>query len=374
MKVVMVVLSPDTSREKIDLSMAQLQNVGACVKLKGIPPFSHISSHYQLLTGLGPEWTAAYDEVRVEDYQVMPLEVANRLEKDLVWNIVEAMGKTSTCTNLVPTQALAQLVFVEAQDPCAVESLHQLASEQVVTLMMLSDVPVQPSKDVNVNNFLENKRLLERDADGSICWEETLAYYMGHGQIWVNLLGREPNGIVTPGQEYNELREVLIRVLREQLVDPETGTPVIESIWKKEDLYASEGTYFVHAPDLVVTFLSGYSPSSRSMQLSLEVGNEVINTSGDHTVAIGNTVMLAWGKCVKSEYSGVGRSVDVVPTVLYLLGLPLSQTLSGRILRDIFEPGFLHKHPPRYQEAASELTQEEEALLVNRLTALGYID
>jgi arylsulfatase A-like enzyme len=74
--------------------------------------------------------------------------------------------------------------------------------------------------------------------------------------------------------------------------------------------------------------------------------------------------------------------MDVVPTLLYLLGLPVPKSMDGRVLRDALAPQWLAEHPIVYsetEEAAgggldSGYTPEEEAEFKSRLRSLGYLD
>ena len=78
--------------------------------------------------------------------------------------------------------------------------------------------------------------------------------------------------------------------------------------------------------------------------------------------------------------------LDVAPTVLYLLGLPVAKDLAGRILTDILVPGWAETHPPRtvpsYPGAAVTLPAASaggggspvDAELREQLRALGYLE
>ena len=81
-------------------------------------------------------------------------------------------------------------------------------------------------------------------------WSRTKAYSIGStaGQVYINLKGREPMGIVQPGAEFEEVREAIIRELK-MLVDEETGKPVVDEIYRKEELYS--GPHLREAPDIV---------------------------------------------------------------------------------------------------------------------------
>jgi predicted AlkP superfamily phosphohydrolase/phosphomutase len=359
--------------EDVSSLVVQLQSSAAQVHLSGVPPLSNISSHVQLLTGLSPEWTGVYDEFKVEDYQVRPTKVLVETEEQFLWKVVETMGKSSTQVKGVLPAYLTDLVYLEIQTSYDLEALYDIPDEEAVKVLILPEPSSQRSRGININDFFEVKGLLERTDDGNIHWEETLAYHVGHGQIWINLLGREPNGVVSPGKEYSEVREALVRILTEQLLTTETNIPVVASVRRKEDIYNTDGRFFVNAPDLVVTFLPGYSPSPQSIQLGFGPAGQEFHVVERYSCPVKRYLMFVWGNSIKSKHSSVGRLVDLVPTALYVLDLPIPRMLSGRIIKEIFEPTFWDKVRPRYQ-AESELTPEEEALLIDRLETLGYIE
>ncbi len=68
-------------------------------------------------------------------------------------------------------------------------------------------------------------------------WCHTVAYSLGNvGQIYLNVAGREPQGIVKPGTEYEQVRRQIMERLAE-LRDPETGEHVVETIYRREEIY-----------------------------------------------------------------------------------------------------------------------------------------
>lgn len=81
------------------------------------------------------------------------------------------------------------------------------------------------------------------------------AYCLDPGRIYINLKGREPNGCVEPGNDYEQLRNTLISKLT-GLKDPVTKTTIIDKIHKREEIY--DGKYFDRAPDLVIEPKRGY--------------------------------------------------------------------------------------------------------------------
>ena len=67
-----------------------------------------------------------------------------------------------------------------------------------------------------------------------IDFKKTKAICYPYVGIWVNLKGRDPEGIVEPGDEYEKVREDIIKLLRGQK-DPETGNCIFADVFKIED-------------------------------------------------------------------------------------------------------------------------------------------
>lgn len=69
------------------------------------------------------------------------------------------------------------------------------------------------------------------------------------GAIRLNLVGRESHGLVRPGPEREALCDYLISALNE-LADPDSGTPIVESVWRTEEVFS--GPHNERLPDLFV--------------------------------------------------------------------------------------------------------------------------
>lgn len=73
---------------------------------------------------------------------------------------------------------------------------------------------------------------------------------------------------------------------------------------------------------------------------------------------------------------------DITPTILTLLGIPVGEDMSGRILREVFQPEFLEQFPPRsiyshdrgHRFKPKATLSEEDQSLRDKLRALGYIE
>ena len=246
-------------------------------------------------------------------------------------------------------------------------------------LAVLSDTQAADVKRfVNVNNFLAEIDVIERDeGNEQIQWSNSLAYFAGHGQLWINLLGRDAQGIVNPQDEYEQVRETLIKVLPAKLFDAETGEPIIEKVYRKEEIYAAD--YLFCAPDLVVLFKPGYAPSKRSKLIDFDETTITMPepgmtaTDGMHPSQLGGFLLasapvFAQGVALEQRAS----LTSVYPTFLHALGVELAD-LETPAISALFRPAYLETHPIRSVMDSQELSDEDEELIINRLRDLGYV-
>ena len=195
--------------------------------------------------------------------------------------------------------------------------------------------------------------------------------------IYVNLKGREPQGIVEPGAPYEALRERLLAELQ-ALRDPETGKPVVHAVYRREELY--DGPFLDLLPDVVFGF--GDSPYLASDALGPAQVLEPLPRDylqGRHR-STGIFVAAGPNICDGGRIEGA-RIVDVAPTVLYALGLPIPEDMDGRPLLEIWNSDFRQAHP--VQVGGAEQTEEtlpepdydaeEAAEMERRLRGLGYV-
>ena len=229
----------------------------------------------------------------------------------------------------------------------------------------------------------------------NIDWAHTKAFSMGVETtlIYINVKGRFPLGTVSPGEEYEEVRDFIVRELS-KLRDPETGDLVVENVHKREGIY--HGGCLDQAPDLVVIW-KNYEYITRRHYLSEgnrkgkplissdlkvgEVGDLMsLEQTGSHRPE--GIVVFSGPHIRKGGVVQGARIIDLAPTILHLMGLPVPEDMDGRTLAEIFEDQFLKKHPIAYSDAISESAQrqkgapysEEEARVIEkRLRDLGYL-
>ncbi len=116
----------------------------------------------------------------------------------------------------------------------------------------------------------------------AVDWSRSRAYAMGLGDLYVNLRGREKEGIVNPGPEYEALREEISRGLLE-LTDPATGERAVSRVFKREEAYRRYDPRLI--PDLIVSNRPGYRVSWQA-SLGVPTGSIFEDNrdvwSGDH--------------------------------------------------------------------------------------------
>ena len=210
-------------------------------------------------------------------------------------------------------------------------------------------------------------------------WSQSKVYSMGNfGQLYVNLKGREPRGIVSPGAEYEDLINDLSERLK-ALKDPTTNEPVIDRIIRKEEVYT--GPYASRAPDLMFfTHNMQYKAMGLSDFSSNRVFDPVFGTTGHHRM---NGILICCGPGrFKQGAETEGACIqDLAPTILYLLGQGVPMEMDGKVLLELFTDEFRDNHPVVYAESGTSgikedemiLTDQEKAQLESMLRSLGYV-
>jgi len=208
-------------------------------------------------------------------------------------------------------------------------------------------------------------------------WSRTKAYSMGHvGQVYVNLKGREPFGIVEPGYEYEQVRDEVATALA-TLRHPLTGNPLLDAVIKSEEVCV--GIHTSEGPDLHVV-MDGY----RYISFPLFATNEEIITSqirGDSGCHRLQGILLAKGPSVLQGQEVRGaRILDLAPTILHLMGAAVPADMDGRVLDEIIDPVYMEANPVHYESVQNgfvqgeyELSSGEEQEIKDRLRGLGYL-
>jgi predicted AlkP superfamily phosphohydrolase/phosphomutase len=209
-----------------------------------------------------------------------------------------------------------------------------------------------------------------------IDWSRTVAFALtaSSNAIWIR---RQQVGQGCPEEEYQRLRRRLIHGLT-TLTDPATGERVIDRVMTREEAFP--GTALDDAPDLTLvlrdrSFVSVLRTDAVLKRRRLPYGTH-------HPKGV---FMAAGPGLQRSRTIAPFSIVDVTPTLLHALELPVPSDLDGAVITAAFEPSWMGAHPVRYEEVVhshyssgdglgQSLGTEGDQEVLSRLRALGYLD
>jgi len=151
----------------------------------------------------------------------------------------------------------------------------------------------------------------------------------------------------------------------------------VSEIYTREEAFPGpQGKY---GPDLTLVLRDGGLISILPAPHALEKRATV---AGSHR-HVG--VFMAKGPGVKKGFTANELSLlDVAPTTMYTLGLPVPKDMEGKVPPSIFEPKHMAVRPvkiatqvvaaPVAPVGEASMTEEDEAVVMERLRELGYID
>jgi predicted AlkP superfamily phosphohydrolase/phosphomutase len=223
-----------------------------------------------------------------------------------------------------------------------------------------------------------------------IDWLHTRAFSLGidSTNIFINLEGKFPEGIVQEGDQYENLRDEIVQKLGD-VVDPDTGEKIVQRVYRREELY--DGACADKAPDLLVTWRDfeyntrraygreGDDLFGSSLAFSDVSDHSSLQKSGTHHL---KGILMSQGPDIRNTPSLTGaRIIDLAPTALYLLGQQIPEDMDGRVLTEIFKDDFLSRHSIQLSAPDEEkpmtpytYSPEEERYIKEKLQGLGYVD
>jgi predicted AlkP superfamily phosphohydrolase/phosphomutase len=208
-------------------------------------------------------------------------------------------------------------------------------------------------------------------------WARTRAFSIGSfGQVYINLAGSRPLGIVQPGQEYEDLKAMIAREA-EALRDPRTGERLVDRVYRREEIYS--GPFLGRTPDLIVQPRDWeYMAFGHADFGSNKLVESITGLSGHHRL---DGIVILAGPGVKSNSPLENAAIlDLAPTILHAMGVPVPEDLDGRVLSEAFEDTSPVSQPVLYSQAsvykdgnsAPGLLEEEMEDVQEKLRGWGY--
>ncbi len=215
---------------------------------------------------------------------------------------------------------------------------------------------------------------------GSIDWDNTRAFSYSCNSVYINLKGRERNGIVEPGGEYERLCSEIEERLY-SLCDPDSGQKLIYKIKRKDEIYS--GDFIESAPDLIITdyderywFCYWGKEGMCLSDKSSEIFESAPCHTGQHSI---DGIYITHGKAFKENNRYDRPSImDFFPTISALLGLPVPNDIDGRVLVEIMKECPITKETdiqtkPTNISENYEMSEKEKEEIKKQLRRLGYL-
>jgi predicted AlkP superfamily phosphohydrolase/phosphomutase len=200
-------------------------------------------------------------------------------------------------------------------------------------------VPPEGAGYADLNGVLEREGWLVQEADGSgIDWSRTRAYAAGY-YVWLNVRGREPDGIVEPGELYRRERDRLITLLLSAR-DASSGQPLLRTCWPIEEA-ATLGIGGPRTGDIFVQPWHSEAEIEESYQKARQHAGDGrygtwdwpgVNAGSHHP----GTFLVLSGPGVRAGYRRPQAAMlsAIAPTLAQLAGLPVPRDADGAVLWD----------------------------------------
>ncbi|MEK6408669.1 MAG: alkaline phosphatase family protein [Acidobacteriota bacterium] len=321
-----------------------------------------------------PKTPPEFREFIHETYQRLDLAVGRLIEQLPAETRVLVVSDHGFCSELFEVRVnelLASAGLLTFKSPASRKSIARVRALKGKIARRIS--PAVPNGSVLDRKVEYGGGFLEE-----IDWSRTRAFFSQDKGVWVNLAGREGEGIVSEDAFDSVVEEARSALL--QLIAPDDGEPVFERAMRREEAF--NGAWSSRLPDLVmVPRRDEYVYNERPGYGEVVVPAD--STTGTHSR---DGIFIAWGRRIGREASLFNQPNlrDVGPTALASLGCSLTTDMDGRVLTEVFDEtmesprrGTSYKQPAATTSEASVQSvynAREEAELRERLKALGYIE
>ena len=177
-------------------------------------------------------------------------------------------------------------------------------------------------------------KLAQRVDTADIDWTRTRAFWLPtdlEGCIRVNLKGREPQGTVEPGAEFERVLDELTTEFN-ALRDVHTGRPIVRDVIRTDR--AMPGERGAYLPDLIVRWDASAPITAASSPRVGTVSSPSPDTRPGTHRGPGFIVAMGPGIPPGSELRD-GHILDFAPTLVARLGVAVPEHMHGRVWREL---------------------------------------
>ena len=172
--------------------------------------------------------------------------------------------------------------------------------------------------------------MLKEDENGkkAIDWTKTRALATRGNHIWINLKGRNPNGIVDPADKYELERQIITDLYGYK--EPKHGRRIVSLAMRNKDA-AVLGMSGPECGDILYWLEEGYNRVH---------GDSLSTFKGCHDTSV-SPIFIAAGQGIKPGYTNrVIRQVDVAATLAVLGGVRMPRECEGAPVYQILAQEF----------------------------------
>jgi predicted AlkP superfamily phosphohydrolase/phosphomutase len=217
------------------------------------------------------------------------------------------------------------------------------------------------------NYAREGNRAILSSSD--IDWTRTFAYTKVGGVSPLVSIG------INPARKADRKAEARLVEELENLKD-ERGRNLVKNVWKSASLY--HGPSFDSAPGVVVELMEGFSAYPHLTSGGPVVTPSLPTQSGIHEM---EGIVMARGPGIRRGNDLNANIMDLAPTILHVLGVPVPADMDGRVIREIFEESSdTYNRAAKTEEPmtigstrSSGMSSEDEKNVLSHLKDLGYV-
>ncbi len=208
-------------------------------------------------------------------------------------------------------------------------------------------------------------------------WKRTKAFSVGNfGQVYLNVKEQRPDGIVSSA-EYEDLRDSLAAAALE-FRDPADGNQVVRRVYKREEIFHGHSTG--RLPDLIFhTDRARYVSFGHADFGSNKITEPSEGQTGHHHMV--GVLGLAGPGIREAKTLAEASILDLAPTILHYLGLPVPSHMDGQVLESAFSEAFMRENPIVHHDTdisgenqdVGYTSDDEKELVLDRLRDMGYV-
>lgn len=255
------------------------------------------------------------------------------LQSHIFWWAPKENGAHPTLSTAETSQRFSYVKDLYRRLDEVIGDLYDRYGDKATIFVMSDHGFANFGRQFNLNSWLRDFGYLNPRECTSIIsdadWSRTRAYGLGINGLYLNLKGRERDGIVETGEEQERLTKQLIARL--QAVRDYRGQQVIRKVYRASEIYSGGATAL--APDLIIGYARGYRASWETCLGELTPDVLLDNPSAWSVDHCADALEVPGVLFCNKPISKVDPSlIDIAPSILMEFGLPTPDTMTGKIV------------------------------------------